>query len=163
MKNHTSMKSILFLIALYIVVWWPVHATEKPKEKSYSERLKEAASEKLRKSKDLYDKGVKVASDKYAETFEEGKDLSGKSKEWLLKDIQNIGDWEYKIEKFSLKNSKDLEIRLNQLGAERWQCFWVEQGNDNTKSFYFKRTKMSYLSKIPTGALLRIMADFGNE
>ena len=163
MKNHTSMKSILFLIALYIVVWWPVHAAEKPKEKSYSERLKEAASEKLRKSKDLYDKGVKVASDKYAETFEEGKDLSGKSKEWLLKDIQNIGDWEYKIEKFSLKNSKDLEIRLNQLGAEGWQCFWVEQGNDNTKSFYFKRTKMSYLTKIPTGALLRIMADFGNE
>ena len=60
------------------------------KEKSYSERLKEVASEKLRKSKDLYDKGVKVASDKYAETFEEEKDLSGKSKEWLLKDIQNI-------------------------------------------------------------------------
>ena len=39
----------------------------------------------------------------------------------------------------------------------------VEQGNDESKSFYFKRTKMSYLSKIPTGALLRIMADFGNE
>jgi biopolymer transport protein ExbB/TolQ len=163
LKNDSSMKSILFLFALYIVVWWPVHADEKPEEKSYSERLKEVASEKLRQSKDLYDKGVKVASDKYAETFEEGKDLSGKSREWLLKDIQNIGDWEYKIEKFSLKNSKDLEIRLNQLGAERWQCFWVEQGNDNTKSFYFKRNKMSYLSKIPTGALLRIMADFGNE
>ena len=163
MKNDSSMKSILFLFALYIIVWWPVHADEKPEEKSYSERLKEVASEKLKKSKDLYDKGVKVASEKYAETFEEGKDLSGKSKEWLLKDIQNIGDWEYKIEKFSLKNSKDLEIRLNQLGAERWQCFWVEKGNDNTKNFYFKRTKMSYLTKIPTGALLRIMADFGNE
>lgn len=157
------MKSILFLFALYSVFWMPINAAEKPDEKSYSERLKEAASEKLKKSKDLYDKGVKVASEKYAETFEEGKDLSGKSKEWLLKDIENIGDWEYKIEKFSLKNLKDLEIRLNQLGAERWQCFWVEQGNDETKSFYFKRTKMSYLSKIPTGALLRIMADFGNE
>ena len=157
------MKSILFLFVLYSVFWMPIYAAEKPDEKSYSERLKEAASEKLKKSKDLYDKGVKVASEKYAETFEGGKDLSGKSKEWLLKDIENIGDWEYKIEKFSLKNSKDLEIRLNQLGAERWQCFWVEQGNDNTNSFYFKRTKMSYLSKIPTGALLRIMADFGNE
>ena len=162
MKNDSSMKSILFLFALYIVVWWPVHADEKPEEKSYSERLKEVASEKLRQSKDLYDKGVKVASDKYAETFEEGKDLSGKSKEWLLKDIQNIGDWEYKIEEFRLKNPKDLEIRLNQLGAERWQCFWVEQSKDQ-KIFYFKRTKLSYLSKIPTGALLRIMADFGNE
>ena len=73
-----------------------------------------------------------------------------------------IGDWEYKIEEFRLKNPKDLEIRLNQLGAERWQCFWVEQSKDQ-KIFYFKRTKLSYLSKIPTGALLRIMADFGNE
>ena len=157
------MKTVFFLLVYLLVFPSLSYAAEKPEEKSYSERLKEAASEKIKQSKDLYDKGVKAASAKYAETFEEGKDISGKSKEWLLKDIQNIGDWEYKIEKFSLKNSKDLEIRLNQLGAERWQCFWVEQGNDNTKSFYFKRTKMSYLSKIPTGALLRIMADFGNE
>jgi hypothetical protein len=88
--------------------------------------------------------------------------LSGKSKEWLLKDLENIGDWEYKVETFNLKNPKDLEIRLNQLGADRWQCFWVESTKDG-KAFYFKRTKLSYLSKIPTGALLRIMADFGNE
>ena len=157
------MKTVFFLLVYLLVFPSLSYAAENAEEKSYSERLKEAASEKIKQSKDLYDKGVKAASAKYAETFEEGKDISGKSKEWLLKDIQNIGDWEYKIEKFSLKNSKDLEIRLNQLGAERWQCFWVEQGNDNTKSFYFKRTKMSYLSKIPTGALLRIMADFGNE
>ena len=157
------MKTVFFLLAYFFVFPSLFYAAENAEEKSYSERLKEAASEKIKQSKDLYDKGVKAASAKYAETFEEGKDISGKSKEWLLKDIQNIGDWEYKIEKFSLKNSKDLEIRLNQLGSERWQCFWVEQGNDNTKSFYFKRTKMSYLSKIPTGALLRIMADFGNE
>ena len=74
------MKSILFLFVLYSVFLMPIYAAEKPDEKSYSERLKEAASEKLKKSKDLYDKGVKVASEKYAETFEEGRDLSGKSK-----------------------------------------------------------------------------------
>ena len=83
------MKIILFLLAFYLSLPDQFYAAEKPEEKSYSERLKEVASEKLRKSKDLYDKGVKVASDKYAETFEEGKDFSGKSKEWLLKDIQN--------------------------------------------------------------------------
>ena len=157
------MKTILFLLAFYLSLSVQSYPTEKAKEKSYSERLRSVASEKLKKSKDFYDKGVKAASEKYSETFEEGRSLSGKSKEWLLKDIQNIGDWEYKIEEFSLKNSKDLEVRLNQLGAERWQCFWVEQVNDRAKNFYFKRTKMSYLSKIPSGALLRIMADFGNE
>ena len=147
-----------FLLFMISSLW----AEDPDKEKTYSEKLKEAYAEKLKKSKELYDKGMKVASEKYAETFEEGKDLSGKSKQWLLKDLQNIGDWEYKIESISLKNTKDLEIRLNQLGTERWQCFWVEKSANGT-SFYFKRTKLSYLSKIPSGALLRIMADFGNE
>lgn len=155
------MKQVLFLF-FFLIYCSSLFGEEESSEKTYSEKLKEAYAEKLKKSKELYDKGVKAATDKYAETFEEGKDLSGKSKEWLLKDLKNIGDWEYKVETFNLKNSKDLEIRLNQLGADRWQCFWVESTKDG-KTFYFKRTKLSYLSKIPTGALLRIMADFGNE
>ena len=157
------MKALYSYFFFYLFWAAMLLGAEEASEKTYSERLKEAASEKLKQSKELYEKGVKVASEKYAESFEDGKALSEKSKEMILKDLKNIGDWEYKIENFSLENPKDLEIRLNQLGSERWQCFWVEQGNDNTKSFYFKRTKMSYLSKIPTGALLRIMADFGNE
>jgi hypothetical protein len=155
------MKQVLFLF-FFLIYCSSLLGEEENSEKTYSEKLKEAYAEKLKKSKELYDKGVKAATDKYAETFEEGKDLSGKSKEWLLKDLKNIGDWEYKVETFNLKNPKDLEIRLNQLGADRWQCFWVESTKDG-KTFYFKRTKLSYLSKIPTGALLRIMADFGNE
>jgi hypothetical protein len=155
------MKQVLFLF-FFLIYCSSLFGEEESSEKTYSEKLKEAYAEKLKKSKELYDKGVKAATDKYAETFEEGKDLSGKSKEWLLKDLKNIGDWEYKVETFNLKNPKDLEIRLNQLGADRWQCFWVESTKDG-KTFYFKRTKLSYLSKIPTGALLRIMADFGNE
>ena len=154
------MKQLFFLF--FITFYFSsVFSQEEAKSRTYSEKLKEAYSEKLKKSKELYDKGVKVASEKYSETFVDGKNLSGKSKEWLMKDLQNIGDWEYKVESFNFKNPKDLEIRLNQLGAERWQCFWV-QGQDSPL-FYFKRTKLSYLSKIPTGALLRIMADFGNE
>jgi hypothetical protein len=155
------MKQVLFLF-FFLIYCSSLLGEDESSEKTYSEKLKEAYAEKLKKSKELYDKGVKAATDKYAETFEEGKDLSGKSKEWLLKDLKNIGDWEYKVETFNLKNPKDLEIRLNQLGADRWQCFWVESTKDG-ETFYFKRTKLSYLSKIPTGALLRIMADFGNE
>ena len=90
-----------FLLFMISSLW----AEDLDKEKTYSEKLKEAYAEKLKKSKELYDKGMKVASEKYAETFEEGKDLSGKSKQWLLKDLQNIGDWEYKIESFDFKNS----------------------------------------------------------
>ena len=80
----------------------------------------------------------------------------------MLKDIENIGDWEYKVVTFVTEEAMEVEKNLNELGRERWQCFWVES-NKKQKSFYFKRTKMSYLSKIPTGAILRIMADFQND
>ena len=56
-------------------------------------------------------------------------------------------------------DDEDEENQVNKLV----QAMGNLEPDDNTKSFYFKRTKMSYLSKIPTGALLRIMADFGNE
>ena len=123
----------------------------KAEDKSYSEKLKEA-----------YDKGLKGAKEKYAETVGDGKKLTGKSKEWLLKDIENIGDWEYKVESYGPEQAKEVEEKLNALGKERWQCFWVES-NKKQKTFYFKRTKLSYLSKIPTGAILRIMTDFQND
>ena len=58
----------------------------KAEEKSYSEKLKE-----------VYEKGLKGAKEKYAETVGDGKELTGKSKQWVLKDIENIGDWEYKV------------------------------------------------------------------
>ena len=89
------MKQLFFLF--FITFYFSsVFSQEEAKSRTYSEKLKEAYSEKLKKSKELFDKGVKVASEKYSETFVEGKNLSGKSKEWLMKDLQNIGDWEYK-------------------------------------------------------------------
>ena len=140
--------TLLFLASSFLTL-----AEDEPKaeDKSYSEKLKEA-----------YDKGLKGAKEKYAETVGDGKKLTGKSKEWLQKDIENIGDWEYKVESYGPEQAKEVEKKLNALGKERWQCFWVES-NKKQKTFYFKRTKLSYLSKIPTGAILRIMTDFQND
>jgi hypothetical protein len=149
MKKMFSIFNLSFCLSFSGLVHAQV--AEVAKEKSYSEKIKEA-----------YEKGVKGAKEKYAETLGDGKNLTDKSKEWILKDIENIGDWEYKIQSFGPEQSKEIEKKLNELGKERWQCFWVESSKKE-KIFYFKRTRMSYLSKIPTGAILRIMADFGNE
>ena len=149
MKKMFSIFNLSFCLSFSGLVHAQV--AEVAKEKSYSEKIKEA-----------YEKGVKGAKEKYAETLGDGKNLTGKSKEWILKDIENIGDWEYKIQSFGPEQSKEIEKKLNELCKERWQCFWVESSKKE-KIFYFKRTRMSYLSKIPTGAILRIMADFGNE
>ena len=140
--------ALVFLVSSFLTM-----AEDEPKadDKSYSEKLKE-----------VYEKGLKGAKEKYAETVGDGKKLTGKSKEWLLKDIENIGDWEYKVESYGPEQAKEVEKKLNVLGKERWQCFWVES-NKKQKTFYFKRTKLSYLSKIPTGAILRIMTDFQNN
>ena len=140
--------TLFFLVSSFLTM-----AEDEPKaeDKSYSEKLRE-----------VYEKGLKGAKEKYAETVGDGKELTGKSKEWLLKDIENIGDWEYKVESYGPEQAKEIEKKLNVLGKERWQCFWVES-NKKQKTFYFKRTKLSYLSKIPTGAILRIMTDFQND
>ena len=149
MKIILSISTALFFLASSFLIM----AEDNPKaeEKSYSEKLKE-----------VYEKGLKGAKEKYAETVGDGKELTGKSKEWVLKDIENIGDWEYKVESYDPDKTKDLEKKLNELGKERWECFWVESSKKE-KVFYFKRTKMSYMSKIPTGAILRIMSDFQNN
>ena len=145
--------SILLLTFIFVSSSFFLLAEEESKaeEKTYSEKLKE-----------VYEKGLKGAKDKYAETVGDGKELTGKSKEWVLKDIENIGDWEYKVEAYGAEQAKDMEKKLNELSKERWQCFWVESSKKE-KVFYFKRTKMSYLSKVPTGAILRIMTDFQNN
>ena len=149
MKIILPISTTLFFLASSFLTM----AEDEPKaeDKSYSEKLKE-----------VYEKGLKGAKEKYAETVGDGKKLTGKSKEWLLKDIENIGDWEYKVESYGPEQAKEIEKKLNVLGKERWQCFWVES-NKKQKTFYFKRTKLSYLSKIPTGAILRIMTDFQND
>ncbi len=148
----------MILISFCLFTGTILFAAEEKKEKTYTERLKE----KVQAGKELYDKGVKGAKEKYSETFEDGKVLTEKSKDWLLKDIDSIGDWEYKVVTYGPKDAKVLETDLNELGNERWQCFWVE-ASGKEKVFYFKRTKMSYVSKIPAGALLRILADFQNN
>ena len=152
----------MILISLCLFNGAFLFAADEKKEKSYADRLKEAYDEGVKSGKEIYDKGVKGAKEKYTETFEDGKKWTEESKAWLAKDLENIGDWEYKVVSYGPKEFKALENDLNELGKERWQCFWVEPSGKE-KVFYFKRTKMSYLSKIPTGALLRIMADFQNH
>ena len=64
-------QSIFLLVTLLFIP--PAFSQDEAEEKTYSEKLKDAYAEKLKKSKELYNKGVKVASEKDTETFEEGK------------------------------------------------------------------------------------------
>ena len=159
MKNILAAFLTLCLVPLYL---HPADKEKKEEDKSYLDRLKKAYDEKVESGKKLYGKNLEDAKKLYDKNLEGGKDLTLQTKDWIAQDLENIGDWEYKIVAFGDKAAPEMEKELNQLGSERWQCFWVEAtGKD--KVFYFKRTKRSYISKIPAGDLLRIIGDLNNE
>ena len=148
MKKILTAFLTLCLIPLYL---HPAEKEKKEEEKSYLDRLKKAYDEKVESGKKLYEKN-----------FGDGKELTEQTKQWVKEDIENMGDWEYKIVAFGGKASTEMEKELNQLGNERWQCFWVEPSGKN-KVFYFKRTKKSYIQKIPAGDLLKIIGALSQE
>lgn len=75
-------------------------------------------------------------------------------------DIENLGDWEYRIVELEDAGTEALEADLNALGNERWETFWVESTRDGIR-FYLKRPSVSYLSRVPLSTLLRMLATGG--
>ena len=41
--------------------------------------------------------------------------------EWAKDDIENIGDWEYRVVNLSYASPEDLETQLNEYGNDRWE------------------------------------------
>ena len=41
--------------------------------------------------------------------------------DWATDDLENIGDWEYRVVRISYDSTDDLEAQLNELGNERWE------------------------------------------
>jgi len=75
---------------------------------------------------------------------------------WAQEDIENLGDWEYRIVEIDERDDADVEAALNALGNERWEVYWVADGNGSAR-FYLKRPSLSYLSRVPLSTLLRIL------
>ena len=82
---------------------------------------------------------------------------SGEAVDWAQSDIENLGDWEYRIVEFDGLTSSELEAELNQLGNERWEAYWV-QGSGDAITVFMKRQPISYLSRVPLSTLLRLLA-----
>lgn len=86
------------------------------------------------------------------ETYEslksQGLTSANNATEWLQQDLKNINAIEYKI---IPKSAENLEQKLNELGAQRWDCFAVDDS-----SFYLKRKSRSYLRHVPVKDLLKL-------
>lgn len=103
------------------------------------------------KAKETAEEAIGSVKEKYDELTD-----SGDPVRWAQEDIENIGDWDYKIVELGNVSAAELETELNELGNDRWQAFWVES-SDSGYTIMLRRTSISYLSKIPLSQLGRIM------
>ena len=84
---------------------------------------------------------------------------TGAAVDWAADDIENIGDWEYKVLELDAAASEELEAVLNEHGNERWEAFWVAPTADRGLRVFMKRPSRSYLSKLPLSALGKLLLD----
>ncbi|MGI9204528.1 MAG: hypothetical protein ACR2Q3_10985 [Woeseiaceae bacterium] len=78
--------------------------------------------------------------------------------QWATDDLENIGDWEYKIIELPTAAAASLETTFNELGNDRWEVFWIEDVQDNYRVM-LKRPSRSYLSRIPLTQIGRFVID----
>jgi len=68
--------------------------------------------------------------------------------DWAAEDLENIGDWEYRVENLSYSSPEDLASQLNEFGNERWEVIWLERTPGGFLAV-LKKPSVSYLSKVP--------------
>jgi len=76
--------------------------------------------------------------------------------DWAADDLENIGDWEYRVINLAFDSPVELESRLNELGDERWEVIWLEASPDGFLAV-MKKPSVSWLSRIPLSELGRIV------
>tara|TARA_R110002096_G_scaffold57426_2_gene145615 strand:- start:24685 stop:25113 length:429 start_codon:yes stop_codon:yes gene_type:complete len=76
--------------------------------------------------------------------------------DWATEDLENIGDWEYRVVDLAYSSSEDLQSQLNNFGNDRWEVIWLEKSPGGFL-VVLKKPSISYLSKIPISELGRIV------
>ncbi len=94
--------------------------------------------------------------DLYRQAQEAGESVPTDAYEWARSDLQKIGDWEYMLLRLSSADDEAMQARLNELGADRWEVFWMQPLGPDLRIF-LKRPVRSYLRHVPLSELSRIV------
>ncbi len=62
----------------------------------------------------------------YESAKETGERVPKNIYDWIRQDIENLGDWEYRVVELESSDAKSVEGQLNELGQERWECIWIQ-------------------------------------
>ncbi|MDJ0848297.1 MAG: hypothetical protein QNK04_07975 [Myxococcota bacterium] len=93
----------------------------------------------------------------YERALEAGEDVPADAYDWAVQDAQRIGDWEYDVVRLP-DDDATLHAKLNELGGERWEAYWVDREGGELRIF-LKRPARSYLRMIPLSELGRLVPD----
>ena len=92
----------------------------------------------------------------YESAKEAGTTKASSAKDWVKEDWSAQGDWEYQIVQLSASDIPAVQTALNAAGRSRWDCYHVERAAEQW-TFFMKRKRHSYLSKLPLRDLTRLL------
>ena len=96
----------------------------------------------------------------YRQARESGQQVPKDALDWAQQDLRRMGDWEYKIVDLPREDPESRQDRLNELGSERWEAFWMEPAGNGIR-VYLKRRSKSWLEKMPLSELRRLWPSGG--
>lgn len=82
--------------------------------------------------------------------------------DWAAEDLENIGDWEYRVENIAYTSPEDFAAQLNMFGNERWEVIWLERTPDGFLAV-LKKPSISYLSKVPLSEIGKYVIGISND
>lgn len=82
--------------------------------------------------------------------------------DWAAEDLENIGDWEYRVENIAYTSPEDFAAQLNVFGNERWEVIWLERTPDGFLAV-LKKPSISYLSKVPLSEIGKYVIGISND
>lgn len=135
-----------FLIATFILISFMVVSSCDQVDKIKQKTSEEIGNTDIKKE-------IEEAYNKVKET---GASVPNDVIEWAQEDIKKIGDWEYKVVSLVNDTPENIELKLNEYGANRWEVFWVENIGDQ-RMIYMKRTTLTYLKHIPLKEVLKVI------
>lgn len=132
------------------------YESAKVKSMELVEKTKDAAGDYYDKARDATGEAYNQAKDTTVGWYENARD-------WTQEDLKKAGSWHYRvviIDKNDLiRHPESVQDTLNELGAERFECFWVEPLDDShtRMAFFFKKSGFSYLKSIPAQQFWRML------
>jgi len=82
--------------------------------------------------------------------------------DWAAEDLENIGDWEYRVENIAYTSPEEFAAQLNVFGNERWEVIWLERTPDGFLAV-LKKPSISYLSKVPLSEIGKYVIGISND